>query len=98
MPYREIIGALMYLAIATRPDITYITSYFAQFNNCFTQEQWGSAKCVLRYLQGTFNHGLFFRKSNNGLIGYLDADWGNCEIDRRSYTGYSFILSGAVVS
>ncbi|KMQ84639.1 retrovirus-related pol polyprotein from transposon tnt 1-94 [Lasius niger] len=32
------------------------------------------------------------------MTGYSDADWGKCTIDRKSYTGYSFILSGAAVS
>ncbi|KMQ84575.1 retrovirus-related gag-pol polyprotein [Lasius niger] len=73
-PYRELIGALMYLAIATRPDIAYITSYLAQFNHCFTQEQWGAAKRILRYLQGTSNFGLHFRKTNDKMTGYSDAD------------------------
>jgi len=98
MPYRELVGALMYLAVATRPDIAYIASYLAQFNNCYTPEQWGMAKRTLRYLQGTSNFGLCFRKTNDKIAGYSDADWGNCAIDRRSYTGYSFILSGAAVS
>ena len=29
---------------------------------------------------------------------YVDADWANCVIDRRSYTGSVFIFSGAAVS
>lgn len=29
---------------------------------------------------------------------YIDADWANCPVDRRSYIGYAFILSGNPVS
>lgn len=29
---------------------------------------------------------------------YADADWGNCGLDSRSYTGYTFIMSGGAVS
>ena len=31
-PFRELIGSLMYLAVATRPDITYAVNYLSQFN------------------------------------------------------------------
>lgn len=32
------------------------------------------------------------------LKGYVDSDWGGCIVDRRSYTGFCFILGGAAVS
>lgn len=98
VPYRELVGALMYLAIATRPDIAYMASYLAQFNNDYIQKQWGMAKRVLRYIKGTSNFALCFREHDHALMGYTDADWGNCTIDRRSYTGYAFILCQAAVS
>ena len=28
----------------------------------------------------------------------MDADWASCSLDRRSYTGFCFIMSGSVVS
>ncbi|KAK2578490.1 hypothetical protein KPH14_002051 [Odynerus spinipes] len=96
--YQELIGALMYLAVATRPDIAFVVSYLGQFNHSHTEEHWGAAKRVLRYLQGTLNYTLSFRRTEDGIIGYSDADWGNCGIDRKSYTGYVFLLSGAAVS
>ncbi|KAI8430269.1 hypothetical protein MSG28_000599 [Choristoneura fumiferana] len=37
-------------------------------------------------------------RSGKPLKGYCDADWANCTIDRRSYTGYAFKLSGGLVS
>ena len=32
------------------------------------------------------------------LVGYCDADWGSNVDDRRSITGYVFLLSGGAVS
>lgn len=39
---------------------------------------------------------LCIKHTNKSLLGYVDADWGNCLIDRRSYTGTAFVLSGAI--
>lgn len=88
----------MYLSVNSRPDIAYATSYLSQYNTCYTKEHWNAAKRVLQYLKGTVNYSLVYRRSGNPLKGYCDADWANCTIDRRSYTGYAFKLSGGLVS
>jgi len=77
--YRQLVGALTYLAVATRPDIAYVTSYLGQFNHNHTEEHWSAAKRVLRYLRGTINLGLHFRHSLDPVVGYTDADWGECQ-------------------
>lgn len=97
-PYRELVGALMYAALGTRPDISHPVSVLGQFNSNPKQEHWIAAKRVLRYLQGTANHGLKFKRDDNILRGFVDADWANCTIDRRSYTGSVFIFSGGAIS
>ncbi|CAD6993124.1 unnamed protein product [Ceratitis capitata] len=97
-PYRELIGSLMYLCVATRPDIANTVSRLAQFVTNPSMCHWLAAKRVLRYLAGTTHRGLMFRKSGDPLVGYTDADWGGCAIDRRSYTGYIFLLSGAAIT
>lgn len=52
-PYQQLIGALMYLAVLTRPDISFCISYLSQFNNCFDESHWKCAKryCVTRKVQ-----------------------------------------------
>ncbi|GFR97941.1 polyprotein [Elysia marginata] len=52
------------------------------------------AKHVFRYLQGTDDFKLIYRKSEEpiNVIGFCDADWGNLD-DRKSITGYGFKLS-----
>lgn len=97
-PYRELIGSLMYLAVATRPDIAHAVSALSQFNHRYNQKLWTAAKHVLRYLKGTIDLSLCFSNTKRNLLGFVDADWGNCTIDRRSYTGMAFILAGAVIS
>ncbi|XP_071574596.1 uncharacterized protein [Temnothorax nylanderi] len=88
----------MYLAQGTRPDIAHAVSALSQWCTSFKRIHWTSAKRVLRYLKGTINHGLYYTKRGKALIGYTDADWGNCGLDRRSYTGSVFLLANAAIS
>lgn len=97
-PYQSLIGALMYLAVSTRPDIAYAVNYLSQFNTNYDIEHWKAAKRVLRYLKGTSTYGLVYEKTGLPLFGMVDADWGANTIDRRSYSGFAFILAGAPIS
>ncbi|XP_053968900.1 uncharacterized protein LOC128870316 [Anastrepha ludens] len=96
-PYREIIGALMYLSVATRPDIANTVARLAQFVNDPSKAHWNAVKRVLRYLAGTADKGLVYQRPALPLVGYTDADWGGCTNDRRSYTGYAYLVSNAAI-
>lgn len=98
IPYQELIGSLMYLAVMTRPDIAHAVSLLSQYNNCYTKIHWQCAKRLLRYLKGTKHFSMKFCKENSKLIGYADADWGSSKHDRKSFTGYVFKFSGGSVS
>lgn len=37
MPYQQLIGSLMYLAVLTMPNIAFSFSYLSQFNNCYDE-------------------------------------------------------------
>lgn len=98
VPYQNLIGSLMYLAVLTRPDISFSISLLSQFNNCYSEVHWQCAKRVLRYLKGTKSYCLKFCKDDINLEGFADADWANNLKDRKSYTGYVFKLCGSVIS
>lgn len=97
-PYQQLIGSLMYLSILTRPDISFSISFLSQFNNCFNKVHWQHAKRVLKYLKTTKSYCLTYTKDDLDIVGYVDADWASNAVDRRSYTGFCFKLSGAVIS
>lgn len=98
-PYQQIIGSLMYLAVLTRPDIAFAVGFLSQFNNSYTKQHCAYVKRILRYLKLTKHHGLHFSADGNSVIeGFVDADWAGNTIDRKSYTGFCFTLSGCVIS
>jgi hypothetical protein len=41
--YRELIGSLNYIAVATRPDIAYAVRRLASFLDCYREEHWSAA-------------------------------------------------------
>lgn len=93
-PYRELLGSLMYLMIATRPDLCYAICYLSRFQDSASDEHWQHLKKVLRYVKGTKDMKLVYRRnSNDSLIGYVDSDWANDE-ERKSTSGYIFKIFG----
>ena len=93
--YRAIVGSLIYVMTGTRPDLCYIVTKLSQKMSKPNQADLSTAKHVLRYLKGTLESSLTFRKSSTPLTlqGYCDSDWGASTTDRRSITGYNFQLS-----
>lgn len=97
LPYQQLIGSLMYISIGTRPDISHVVSALSQFNVHYGEVHWRAAKRVLRYLKATKDKKLIYSNTGDG-IGYADADYASNLVDRRSYTGYVFQISGSSVS
>ena len=53
LPYANAVGALLYLAMATRPDIAYAVSVLCRFIANPGLAHWRAVKHVFRYLRGT---------------------------------------------
>ncbi|CAL8994830.1 unnamed protein product, partial [Prunus brigantina] len=96
--YRQIVGSLLYLT-ATRPDIMFAASLLARFMHCPTKKHYGTAKRVLRYIQGTIDFGIQYQKGKEAvLVGYCDSDWSGSQDDMRSTSGYAFSFGSGVFS
>ncbi|CAL2226145.1 unnamed protein product [Prunus armeniaca] len=58
-----------------------------------------ATKRVLRYLKGTLSFGVFYKKGGKGeLVGYTDSDYAGDQDDRRSTSGYMFMMGSGVIS
>ncbi|KAM1320779.1 hypothetical protein ACFX2F_013932 [Malus domestica] len=96
--YRQLVGSLLYLT-ATRPDVMFAASILARFMHNPTKKHMGTAKRVLRYIQGTIDFGIVFERGKaTTLIGYCDSDWTGSEDDMRSTSGYAFTLGSGMFS
>jgi hypothetical protein len=99
IPYLSVIGALMYLANCTRPDIAFVVNLLARHSTAPTRRHWTSAKHILRYLNGTRDLGLFFaRNQDPNMIGYTDAGYLSDPHNARSQTGFVFLHGGTTIS
>ena len=94
--YTEVVGSLIYLTTCTRPDLSFVVSKVSQYFSEPTEEQWTTVKHVPRYLKGTIEKVLCYRKCDNeglGLRAYSDADLAADVTDRCSTTGYCVSLN-----
>jgi len=96
-PYRELVGSLIYLANATRPNLAFTASVLNRFCSRLGIAHWKLAKRVLRYIKGSMDYGLNYVKDSDKMHAYVDADWGS-DIDRRSYTESVIILAKGPIS
>ena len=99
VPYLSAIGALMYLANCTRPDIAFSFNLLARYSSAPTRRHWKGIQHILRYLSGTTDMGLFYsNKSKEKLLGYADAGYLSDPHKARSQTGNVFNYNGTAIS
>ncbi|KAF7371923.1 Reverse transcriptase Ty1/copia-type domain-containing protein [Mycena venus] len=106
--YQSMVGALMYAAITTRPDIAYAVQTLSQFSSNPGPVHLTAVKRVYRYLRGTTNLGITYSASPDSNIVmhadfseprlYSDADWGNAVDDRKSISGFVTTVAGGAVT
>ncbi|KAK2982880.1 hypothetical protein RJ640_003498 [Escallonia rubra] len=65
IPYTSVVGSLIYAQVCTRPDIAYVIGMLGRYQINPGMSHWKAAKKVMRYLQGTKDFMLTYKKSNN---------------------------------
>ncbi|XP_044760194.1 secreted RxLR effector protein 161-like [Coccinella septempunctata] len=102
-PYREAIGSLLYLSCKTRPDLAFAINYESRFTEDPMNKDYKNIKRTLRYLQGTKDYGIYYKKKNDGkdvieLKVYCDSDYAGDLNDRKSTTGYIILYNDAPIN
>uniref|UniRef100_A0A2N9GG85 Reverse transcriptase Ty1/copia-type domain-containing protein n=1 Tax=Fagus sylvatica TaxID=28930 RepID=A0A2N9GG85_FAGSY len=93
------VGSLMYAQTCTRPDISFAVGMLGRYQSNPGMDHWKAAKKVMRYLQGTKDFMLTFRRSDSlEVTGYSDSDFAGCIDSRKSTFGYLFMLAGGAIS
>lgn len=97
--YRQAVGSLMYLMIASRPDLSFAIGKLSQHCEQPTKHHWIAMKRLLRYVNGTLNYGILYNGSDSkDILGFSDADWAGCKATRKSTSGTVFLIAGGAVS
>ncbi|CAA7062104.1 unnamed protein product [Microthlaspi erraticum] len=96
--YKQIIGSLMYIT-TTRPDLQFSVSLLSRYMARPTQLHLQAVKRVLRYLRGTMDFGIWYKREGNGnLLVYIDSDFAGDVESRKSTSGYVFLMNDAAVA
>lgn len=100
LPYRAIVGSIMYAATISRPDLAFPANLLARYLSKWSAAHMSAAKHLLRYIRGTSDLCLLYDAESSTRIiqGHCDADWGSCVDTRRSTTGYTFGTFGGLAS
>lgn len=96
--YCRLVERLNYL-IVTRLDISFPVLVISQFLDSPCDTNWNAAIRILKYIKGALGQGLLYTDGGNmQVMGYTGADWAGSPIDRRSTTGYCFLVGGNLIS
>jgi hypothetical protein len=96
--YSQIIGSLMYLASATRPDISFTMSKLSRFTSNPRDEHWCMLERVMHYLTGTMDYKIHYSGYPTVLEGYNDVIWISDVDEMYAISEYVFTLGSVAVS
>ena len=98
VPYHEAVGALNWIAVASRPDVAFVVSQLAQFLENPGRVHWEAVKQVIRCLKMTKDLKLTYRGGQRrGFEGFVDAN-GATQNHRCAISGFVVLVDGGAVS
>jgi len=100
-PYRQAVGALMYLMVGTRPDIAYSVSYLSRSLEKPTLDDVIKVKRVFRHIAGTVDKGITYRADGvtKGIMQcYSNSDFGGCRTTGRSTSGVVTMYAEGIIT
>ena len=83
---------------SSRPDIVFAVGLCARFQTCAKEYHLTAVKRIFRYLVGTADLGLWYRKySGFDLVGYCNVDYAGDKVERKSTSGSCQFLGQALI-
>ena len=101
VPFRELVGSLMWLATQTRPDIANAVRAVARYCASPKMVHWNAARGILGYVKRTSWMGLTFERgvvTGMSMQVFADADYASRETGRKSVSGGLVMCGGGCVS
>jgi len=99
VPYRKALGSLMWLQVATCPDLSYTVNLLSHFAHNPGQAHWNALKHALSYMKETLDYSItYFHNSSLHPFGYIDSDYAGDVDERKSMEGHMFFVGGRLVS
>jgi hypothetical protein len=93
--YSQIIDSLMYLASASRPDISFVVTKLSRFVSNPGDDHWYALD---RVLKGTVYYGIHYTGYPKVLSGYSDSNWISDADEIKVTSGYVFTLGDGAIS
>ena len=88
----------MYLASATRPDVSFAVSKLSRFVSNPGDDRWKALERVMHYLKGTMDYITHYNEYPRVLEGHSDSNWISDADEIKATSGYVFTLGGGAVS
>ena len=99
IPYALAVGSLMYAQTCTRSDISFAVGMLGRYQSDPGFEHWKAAKKVMRYLQGTKDYMLTYKRSEQlEVVDYSDSDYSGCLDSLKLTSGFVFMLANGAIS
>ncbi|KAL0322058.1 UNVERIFIED_CONTAM: Retrovirus-related Pol polyprotein from transposon TNT 1-94 [Sesamum calycinum] len=98
IPYASAVGSLMYAMMCTRLDLCVAVGMVSRYHRNPGPDHWVAVKRILRYLKETSDMALCYHGGSLKLVGYSDADGSTDRNERKSTSGYVFLLGGAAIT
>jgi hypothetical protein len=95
--YRKLVGCLIYLSNTSRPDIAYAVNRCARRVSEPKEVDLIAAKRVLRYIKGTLDYKIIYKKNSMNPISYSDASYADDVETRKSTSGFVLMMNGGPI-
>ena len=97
IPYRSMIGHMLWPVMISCPDTIFATGILSQFISNPSLAHIKALKCLISYLYTTQNCWLMFSSKNAKILMYTDADYAQ-QADHHLISGYCLIFRAGAIS